>query len=334
MSHAVLNIVKTIKNVDETKIIRKNLGDASFTDFQPLWEEVKSKIDFIERFYNTIDTNTNNQVNNHLTAINQQLTALIGYDKSQFVAQQAAIKKNVLAQLDAIRKYWPQYAIAALEDSGLLTNTDVKEQFNSLTTELKESTESALLKIEEQSKLIIEEAKKKAEEIESSVRKTAQNVSVKVAQEQFADAAAHNISQIKIWGSITGGLVVTFILFIIYLLKGVDLPTEWNWSIGYLSIIRIGILGLISTIIGFGLKMLKANLHMHQHNLHRKRLANSMAAFAESAMTNEQRDLILSQLVESVSNFGTSGMINKESDKGGISFEAITKTVSNLKGKE
>ena len=117
-------------------------------------------------------------------------------------------------------------------------------------------------------------------------------------------------------------------------MKGVDLPTEWNWSIGYLSIIRIGVLGLISTIIGFGLKMLKANLHMHQHNLHRKRLANSMAAFAESAMTNEQRDLILSQLVESVSNFGTSGMINKDSDKGGISIDSITKTVSTMKGKD
>lgn len=221
-----------------------------------------------------------------------------------------------------------------MEDSGLLTNTDVKEQFDLLTTELKESTEAALLKIEEQSKIIIEEAKKKAEEIESSVRKTAQNVSVKVAQEQFENAAAHNITQIKIWGGITGGLIITFISFIIYLLNGVDLPTEWNWSIGYLSIIRIGILGLISTIIAFSLKMLKANLHMHQHNLHRKRLSNSMAAFAESAMTNEQRDMILSQLVESVSNFGTSGMINKESDKGGISIDSITKTVSTLKGKE
>jgi len=88
---------------------------------------------------------------------------------------------------------------------------------------------------------------------------------------------------------------------------------------------------LISTIIGFSLKMLRANLHMHQHNLHRKRIANSMASFAESAMNSEQRDLILSQLVESVSNFGTSGMINKDSDKSGISIDSITKTVSNLK---
>lgn len=334
MSNLVLNTIRIIKELDEKKIIRKNLGDASFSDFQPLWDEVKNKIDIIERFQNTTDANTNNQVNHHLTHINQQLIALIGYDKSQFVTQQQSVKKNVIAQLDEIRKYWPQYIIAALEDSGILTNTDVKEQFNFLTIELKESTENALLKIEKQSKIIIEEAKKKAEEIESSVRKTAQNVSVNVAQQQFADAAAHNISQIRIWGGITGGLIVTFILFIKYLLEFVDLPKEWNWSIGYLSIIRISILGLISTIIGFGLKMLKANLHMHQHNLHRKRLANSMAAFAESAMTNEQRDLILSQLVESVSNFGSSGMINKESNRGGISIDSITKTVSTMKGKE
>tara|TARA_B110000114_G_C14998678_1_gene359714 strand:+ start:33 stop:1040 length:1008 start_codon:yes stop_codon:yes gene_type:complete len=335
MSHAVVTIINSIKELDEKQLIRKNLGDASFTEFVPLWEEIKSKIEFIEKFNEKVDTNTNNQANSHLTTIKQNLDALIKYDKSQFVAQQTTIMNAVIAQLNAIKQYWPQYAIAALEDSGLLTNTDVKEQFDSLTTELKESTEAALLKIEEQSKIIIEEAKKKAEEIENSVRKTAQNVSVKVAQEQFTEGAEHNVFQIKVWSGIAISLVIVFILFIWYLLAGVDkLPTVWNWSIGYISIIRIGVLGLISTVIGFSLKMLKANLHMHQHNLHRKRLSNSMAAFAESAMTNEQRDMILSQLVESVSNFGTSGMINKESDKGGISIDSITKTVSNLKGKE
>lgn len=334
MSNSVLTIIKKIKELDETKIIRKNLGDASFKDFQPLWDEVKSKIYFIEKFYNTINTNTNNQVNSHLNAIENQLTTLIGYSDSQFINQKLNIKNAVEKHLDSIRNYWPQYAIAAIEDLGLLTNTGVKEQFNYLISELNEAKGNALIEIKELYERAIEEAKKKAEEIESSARKTAENVSVKEAQKQFTDAATHNFLQIKIWGIITVVLITVFICFIIYLLNGVDLPTVWNWSFVYLSILRIGILGLISTIIGFGLKMLKANLHMHQHNLHRKRLANSMAAFAESAMTNEQRDLILSQLVESVSNFGTSGMINKESDKGGISIDSITKTVSTLNGKE
>lgn len=335
MSHPVLTIITAIKELDEKKFFRKNLGDAAFNDLQPIWNEIKGKINFIEKFYDKVPRAINDQANSQLTTIKQNLDALIGYDKTQFVAQQNAIKKAIVAQLEAIKTYWPQYAIAALEDSGLLTNTDVKQQFESLTTELKESTESALSKIEEQSKLIIEGAKKKAEEIESSVRKTAQNVSVKVAQDQFNEGAEHYVFQIKVWGGIAIALVIVFILFIWYLLAGVDtLPEEWKWSIAYISIIRIAILGLISSVIGFSLKMLKANLHMHQHNLHRKRLSNSMAAFAESAMTNEQRDLILSQLVESVSNFGTSGMINKDSDKGGVSIDSITKTVSNLKGGE
>lgn len=331
MSHAVNNIINTINEIDDKKLIRKNLGDASFTDFEPIWSEIKSKIDFIERYNDKIDNGTNNQVHSHLTNINQQLSALVGYDKTQFVAQQATIKNNVNVQLDALRKYWPQYAIAAIEDSGLLTNVDVKQKFESLTNELKESTDKALYKIEEESNQIVEGAKKKAQEIETSVRKTAQNVSVAEAQTQFQEAADHNITQIKIWGGITIGLIVAFVLFILYLLFGVTLPEEWNWTIIYLSIIRLGVLGLISTIIGFSLKMLRANLHMHQHNLHRKRIANSMASFAESAMNSDQRDLILSQLVESVSNFGTSGMISKDRDKSGISIDSITKTVSNLK---
>ncbi|MBN4085131.1 hypothetical protein JYT89_02180 [Flavobacteriaceae bacterium AH-315-B10] len=335
MSHAVLTVITAINELDEKQLFRKNLGDAAFTDLQPIWDEIKSKMDFIEKFNVKVPKAINDQADSQLTTIKQNLDALIGYDKSQFVAQQTTIKNAIVAQLEAIKIYWPQYAIAALEDSGLLTNTDVKQQFESLTTDLKESTEAALLKIEEQSKLIIEEAKKKAEEIESSVRKTAQNVSVKVAQEQFEEGASHNFFQIRIWGGIAIVLAIIFISFIWYLLAGVDkLPKDWNWTIGYVSIIRISILGLISAVIGFSLKMLKANLHMHQHNLHRKRLANSMAAFAESAMTNEQRDIILSQLVESVSNFGTSGMISKESNSGGISIDSITKTVLPLKGNE
>ncbi len=334
MPHGVVNIIKEIKELETDKIIRPNLGDASFKEFEPILEELQLKIDFIERFNETVDNNTNNNVNNHLNQIRNHLNELIGYDKSQFVAQQQQIKKNVTAQLDAIRLAWPHYATAAIEDSGLLTNIDIKKEFESLTKNLKTSTDEALQKIEEESNQIIEEAKKKAAAIETSVRKTARGVSVEVAQQQFEEATTQNLGQIKIWGGISGVLIVTFIGLVIYLLN-VELPNDYSWQMIYYSVVRIAVLTLVGSLLSYSLKVLRSHLHMFQHNLHRKRVANSMAAFTESANTSEQRDLILTQLVESVTAFGNSGLVGKDDEQHGkISIDNITRTVSAIKSKD
>ncbi len=74
---------------------------------------------------------------------------------------------------------------------------------------------------------------------------------------------------------------------------------------------------------------------MYERNLHRKRIANSMAAFTESASSEDQRDLILTQLIESVSSFGNSGLVGKEEDSSGkITVDNVTRTLSAIKGKD
>ena len=50
MSHPVLTVITEINELDEKKFFRKNLGDAAFTDLQPIWDEIKSKMGFIEKF--------------------------------------------------------------------------------------------------------------------------------------------------------------------------------------------------------------------------------------------------------------------------------------------
>ena len=331
MGHPLTTTIKKIKELDENLLIRKNiLGEAAFLDLEPIWKEVLAKTKYIERYYSRIGTNTNDRTYQALEGIYQTLSGLQSFDKSQFVSQQTTILKNVNGHLSDLREYWPSYAIAAIQDSGLLENINVNDKLDSLITELNERTNEALAKIDNQSTIIIDEARKKANEIESTVRKSATGVSVIEAQNQFKDAARHNVKQIKIWGGISIGFIILFVACIYYFLVCIDIPNEWNWSFTYSSIIRIVILALLSTIIAFCLKMLKANLHMHQHNLHRKRIANSMASFVESAMDDRQRDIILSQLIESVSQFGSSGILGKDSDKGGISIDSITKTVSSL----
>jgi len=70
---------------------------------------------------------------------------------------------------------------------------------------------------------------------------------------------------------------------------------------------------------------------MSHHNRHRQRVANSMEAFVQAAITPEQRDLILAQLVTSVVDFGTSGLLSKEDDAiyaPKMTIDSITRTIS------
>jgi hypothetical protein len=69
---------------------------------------------------------------------------------------------------------------------------------------------------------------------------------------------------------------------------------------------------------------------MIEHNQHNLRVTNSIEAFVAAVRTNEQKDLVLSKLVESVTEFGDSGIIGKEEKPSGLPyviFEAMTKNV-------
>ena len=60
--------------------------------------------------------------------------------------------------------------------------------------------------------------------------------------------------------------------------------------------------------------MLRANLHLLQRNLHRRRLVNSFMTLRNAGNTNEQRSIIIAKLIDSISNFGSSGIIGKDDE--------------------
>lgn len=323
--------IKLIKDIEKDKIIRPDYGQTSLKVWEPVYDELINRLDFVEQYYSKVDNETRSQVDNAISNIHQQISQLIAKNDTQFVNDKQNFMNQIESQINIIKKHWPSYATAALEESGLLTNTNVKQEFESLTANLQKSTNDALSRIEKESEEIIKEAKKKAEEIENSVRKTAHKISVKEAQDQFANAAINNLKSIRIWGSIVIGLVLIFVGFIIYMLK-VKLPEQWTWQVIYYSVIRAAILGFIGTLMAFSLRILKSHLHMREHNLHRERIANSMSAFAESATNKDQRDIILSKLVESVAEFGNSGMLSNDDDNNSkVSIDNITRTISAIK---
>ena len=106
-------------------------------------------------------------------------------------------------------------------------------------------------------------------------------------------------------------------------------PSGQGWQLIYYGAIKISVLTVIATTTAFCLKILRAHLHMSEKNRHRQRVANSMEAFVQSAITPEQRDLILSQLVESIVQFGHSGLVQREDDsvyRPKMTIDSITRT--------
>ena len=78
------------------------------------------------------------------------------------------------------------------------------------------------------------------------------------------------------------------------------------------------------------MRMTRAYLHMIEHNQHKLRVTRSIEAFVAAVWEPGQKDLVLGKLIESVTDFGDSGILDK-SDKPStlpsVIFETMTKNV-------
>jgi len=144
--------INEIKELDRNKIIRPDYGQTSLKNWEPTFNELLIKLDFVEKYSTKVDSQTNSQTNNAINQIHQFLTQLISKNEAQFVSEKQNFINQIAAQYNIIKQHWPSYAIAAIEESGLLTNIDVKKEFESLTKNLQDSTNEALAKIKQNHK--------------------------------------------------------------------------------------------------------------------------------------------------------------------------------------
>ena len=250
---------------------------------------------------------------NNLTSITKILNQHAELGNPEFIQQSDTLLNSFTNHEENLLKVRAYFITAAIEERGLLEDEGMKRQSEIAIEDMKNKSEEALKKVREESDRIIEETKKFAEEIETKARRTAAGIAVEDAQEQFKEAQKHHKNQVILWVIISLVSVLLFISFGFYLLQS-ELPKEWQWQIIYYTAIKITILTAIGAVSTFCLRILRAHMHMYQHNLHRQRVTNSMASFVESAITPEQRDLILGHLVDAVATFGSSGLLAKEDD--------------------
>jgi hypothetical protein len=77
----------------------------------------------------------------------------------------------------------------------------------------------------------------------------------------------------------------------------------------YQTVIRVTLLTAIGAIATFCFKVLRAQMHLREQNLHRARVANTMDAFLGAASQPEQRDIILARMLDAIVAFGNSGLL-------------------------
>jgi len=238
---------------------------------------------------------------------------------------------------------WIFISVCLLDESRIIQNVGKIEEIRNATYKELNATIEKIESIKEEA---LKEVIAQASEIKKSAQKTARNISVKAAQDQFDIACKKFKINIFIWSVITLGIFVIFYFsakeFYNYTFFNDDMLKNLNdygekfidilrWNSIYHTLIRVSILAVIGTVIAFSLKMLRANLHMLQHNLHRQRVANSLEAFVNAALTDDQSDKILEKLVEAVVSFGQSGLIQNEDDSihaSKLTIDSISKTLT------
>ncbi len=310
----LMRTVEELNDIDRDKLLRPELGEISLKEeIEPKLEILNKKIDLILQFASDVHGGVIDNINSILSSICQYMNDQCERDVPEYVAEKENFLSQFQAQFEEISRYWPNVITAAMEDRGFLEDEGIKKEYNQAIEVMKQESENALTRVKEEANKTIEEARTLAEEIENRARRTASGISVEAAQEQFRLAQQDHNKRVKLWSWLSGGAILSF--FVAAVIFGFFIQPEGETkSIVYSSAVRITIVGALGGIIAFCLRILRAHMHLAQHNEHRQRVANSIEAFVESAITPEQRDLILAQLVDSIAHFGSSGILRKEDE--------------------
>lgn len=198
----------------------------------------------------------------------------------------------------------------------------------------------------------VQEAAKQAVDEFDYVKTEASKISVESALNQFAEAKRQLKHRAIGWTAVSAifFLLLIFVLFHLffdppllvvrieqamrpgtkYVPLHVSIPLLVAAS-AYFTAVRLALIGVFGIGLAVSLRMMRAYYHMMEHNNHRLRVTSSIQSFVNAIRTATQKDLILGKLVESVTDFGESGILGGQTEGQGwpsVVMESITKNVS------
>ena len=332
-----MQLSEEIHGIDRDRLLRKSLGTVSLQqDFEPKLEEILRRTRFAMDYVAEVPDNCINRIISGFRNILNEINAQIGRPDEEYVAQRVSFLTNVQSYLEDLKLHWAPIMIEAIESRGLLDDKGIQLEYEKSIEALKTTSENTLQQLRTEAQKTISDAEELAKQIEDRARFTASGISVREAQKQFSEAQTRIDRRVNTWALI-GSICIALFIGAICLFWSTDLPDQWRWEVIYHSVIRISLLAALGTITAFSLRIFRAHLHMSEKNQHRQRIANSMAAFVESASTPEQRDQILGQLVESIVQFGNSGLLQQEDEntyRPKMTIDSIIRSLSTGSGKQ
>jgi hypothetical protein len=304
--------IDTLQKVDFEKLKRVNLGEESLaTELEPRLRKIERLTRLCQDYAEGVHDNVVSQMAGVFNTLANALAEQAARPNQAFIAQRQAFLQTLDNGLEAARQWEPNFVTAAVEARGFLQDEGIRKEYERTVGELKSESDKTLKALKDEAERTLEGARKIAAEIETRARRTAARVSVAEAQNQFREAQRGLTIKAIAWGA--GGVAATllFIKTVVYLIE-LPLPEETGWHAFYHAALRLAILSIVGGVTGFTFKTFRAYLHLRERNLHRQRVANSIESFVDSAVTPEVRDVILAHLVESVVDFGISGLLSKE----------------------
>ena len=292
-----------LKAINVAKILRKDLGEASFESvISPLLDEINYKTSIVSKVVSFVGNSTATSGIAYLEAINVQLSMLVNYSTQEYVASGVDRIAAITANLEALRDIWANFY------------TTYQERFpQKPEKEVASETAAAILQSYEQSKSKVAELDNLVNEVTQlkfATQKTAAGVSINEAQTQFSNAEKQILFKIKLSAALVCAFTIWFFIqAYCFMDEAGKLLDIWTWKIAYHASIRAVILGAIGALSTFSLSLLRAYLHLFELNGHKQRVANSTESFLAAAQSPEQRDNILAKLVDAVVSFGDSGLL-------------------------
>ena len=319
--------------------MRPSIGSLSLSedkDFRSHLEIIEQRVRFASEVADKVSDNQMQSFVNSIETIGRMISNQASLQNSDYVNERDSFLSGIKSRVENMAgNEWSPFAVCMVESlfserknkpEEQKISDDLEKQASRINKELEKKEEAIKKELEEKEAVM----KKESEERERKISLTAAGVSVKNAQDQFRNAQSDINKKMYIWAGLSAiGIISLFSA--IYNFTNVNISAELEWSTVYYSAIKISMLVAIGTITSFFIKMLRAHIYMSEKNNHRIRVANSIEAFVNSATTPEQRDLILSQLVDSVIQFGASGLLNKEEDniyRPKMTFDSIMRTIS------
>lgn len=322
--------ITKLKNIDRDKLLRPTLGVESLESFAPELDLLLKNSDFVLSYASEVNDAYVSQMNSALTQMFQQLNEQANRNNPEYVTQRQTFLTNFKNIQEQFLNSWPFFITAAIQARGFLDDEGIKKEYQKTIKLLEDKASATLQQLQEQSTKAIEDAKVLAENIENKARQTATHISVKDAQEQFKEAQGDYNSQVKWWTALSGVAVVLFIFLALYLERS-KIDVNGTGTVIYYTAIRLTALTAVGAVATYCLKILRAHMHMKQLNMHRQRVANSINSFVESAVTPEQRDMILMHLVDSIISFGQSGLLTDHDDSvspAKLAIDTVTRNVT------